>query len=127
MVAIADGQEVAGLKPRVTDVVRAREWLSDRGWGRAPHHALADGDSLSTDALDQRIAQTLEELTEQRLRKLGLVRGSGGADQMVPYIDFSRLDNDDLAQLRRILEKGQPDPKELPKGGRPAHELLPGA
>ena len=44
---------------------------------------------------------------------------------MVPYIDFSRLDRDDVAQLRRILDKGRPDPKEIPRGGKPAHELLP--
>jgi len=58
-------------------------------------------------------------------QKLGIVRVSGGADQMVPYIDFSRLDRDDVAQLRRILDKGRPDPKEIPRGGKPAHELLP--
>jgi hypothetical protein len=92
-VAVARGETVAGTKPKLRDVLEARKWLADRGWGKAPEHAPAEGGELEA------------------------VRASRVADQKVPYIDFSRLDDDDHAELRRILVKGRPDPKELPRGG----------
>ena len=116
------------MKPKLRDVLEARKWLADRGWGKTPEHPPAEvGDAPSGDALDRKIEHALQELVEQRLRKLGIVQAPGGADQKVPYIDYSKLDDNDLAQLQRILVKGQPDPKEIPRGGKPAHELLPGA
>lgn len=44
----------------------------------------------------------------------------------VPYVDTSKLDERDLAELHRILEKAQPSPEEVPRDGRPALELVSG-
>jgi len=30
------GQKVLGRTPRLSDRIRAAEWLADRGWGKAP-------------------------------------------------------------------------------------------
>lgn len=44
----------------------------------------------------------------------------------VPFVDYSKLSPDELADLRRLLEKGSPASEELPREGRPALELLEG-
>jgi hypothetical protein len=46
--------------------------------------------------------------------------------QALPWLDLSKADPADLAELRRIAVKCAPDPVELPEGAKPMLELLPG-
>lgn len=49
---------------------RAGEWLSDRGYGKAPAYApIADENPLELDDVDRRIDETLDELAEAREAK----------------------------------------------------------
>jgi hypothetical protein len=70
MTMIARGEVVAGLKPKLSDVQRANEWLADRGWGKAVDHVPVEGgDPLSLDVIDQRIEERLDELARLRQKR----------------------------------------------------------
>jgi len=93
-----------------------------------------DADTLRTELGKRAMGgsdRLLEFIARMRLpeaRELARIRLDGRVEHTaVPYLDYSKLDAHDLAELRRILEKGRPDPEGLPRGGRPALELLPGA
>jgi len=67
MVKIAKGLKVAGQKPTISDMVRAREWLADRGYGKAAAFAaLEGGDPLELGAVDEAIAGVVDELAVRR-------------------------------------------------------------
>lgn len=92
-----------------------------------------DADSIRTELTKRamggsdRLLEFVARLRLPEARELAKLRIEGRMEHTaVPYLDYSKLDAADLADLRRILEKGRPDPQELPKGGRPALELLPG-
>jgi transposase len=44
----------------------------------------------------------------------------------VPYLDIGKLTGEELEQLSGLLRKAAPVPEELPRGGRPALELVAG-
>jgi len=67
MVKIAKGLKIAGQKPTIADMVRAREWLADRGYGKAAAFAaLEGGDPLELGAVDEAIAGVVDELAARR-------------------------------------------------------------
>lgn len=67
MVKIAKGQKVAGQKPTVAEIIRAREWLADRGHGKAPAFAPIEGENpLELDDVSRQIDATLDELAARR-------------------------------------------------------------
>lgn len=46
---------------------KAHQWLTERGYGKAPEHAPVEGENpLELDSLDQEIAGILDELAERR-------------------------------------------------------------
>ena len=66
-VRIAKGLKVAGMKPSLADVMRAREWLTERGWGKAAMFAPVEGgDPLEFGAVDEAIAGVVDELAARR-------------------------------------------------------------
>ena len=67
MVKIAKGLKVAGQKPTIADMVRAREWLADRGYGKAPVHAPVEGENpLELDRIDRTIGEIVDDLAARR-------------------------------------------------------------
>jgi hypothetical protein len=67
MLKVAKGQIVAKQKPTIADMVRAREWLADRGYGKAASFvALEGGDPLELGAVDEAIAGLVDELALRR-------------------------------------------------------------
>jgi hypothetical protein len=92
-----------------------------------------DADTIRTELArrahggSDRLLEFVARLRLPEARELAKLRVEGRIEhQAVPYLDYSKLDDHDLDELRRILEKGRPDPEVLPKGGRAALELLPG-
>ncbi len=76
MVKIAKGFKVAGQKPTIVEIMRAREWLADRGHGKAPAFALIEGENpLELTDLGNEIAATLDDLAEKRA-----ARAAGGSE-----------------------------------------------
>lgn len=66
----------------------------------------------------------LEEAAVLRQRS---TRVDGQVDMRLhPVLDYSKLDEHDLAELRRILTKGAPEAKDVPRDARPALELVAG-
>jgi hypothetical protein len=67
MIRIAKGLKVAGQKPTVAEIIRAREWLADRGHGKAPIFAPIEGENpLELDDVSREVAATLDELAARR-------------------------------------------------------------
>lgn len=67
MVKIAKGLKVAGQKPTIAEIIRAREWLADRGHGKAPAFAPIEGENpLELGDVERAIDSTLDELAARR-------------------------------------------------------------
>lgn len=70
MLRVAKGLKVQGQKPTIADMTKAREWLADRGYGKAAAFAAVEGgDPLELGAVDKAIDETLDELAEAREAK----------------------------------------------------------
>ncbi len=67
MVRIAKGLKIAGQKPTIVEIMRAREWLADRGHGKAPAFAPIEGENpLELSDVDRAITAALDELAPRR-------------------------------------------------------------
>ena len=67
MVKIAKGHKIAGQKPTIAEIIRAREWLADRGHGKAPAFAPIEGENpLELDDVTREVAEALDELAARR-------------------------------------------------------------
>lgn len=67
MVKIAKGQKIAGQKPTIAEIIRAREWLAERGHGKAPAFAPIEGENpLELDDVTREVAEALDELAARR-------------------------------------------------------------
>lgn len=72
MVKIAKGHKIAGQTPTIAEIIRAREWLADRGHGKAPAFAPIEGENpLELDAVDRALSETIDELAERRQQATG--------------------------------------------------------
>jgi len=70
MIELALGNLVAGQKPKPSDILAARTWLADRGWGKAPAHAPLEGaDPLELGEIDRTLARLRDDLAELRARR----------------------------------------------------------
>ncbi len=59
-----------GAKVTLADRLKAGEWLSDRGYGKAPSHAPIDGENpLELDSVARRITELVNRVDELAARR----------------------------------------------------------
>ena len=66
-IKVAKGLKVAGQKPTIRDMLQAREWLTERGWGKAAAFAPIEGENpLELSDIDRSVAAVVDELAARR-------------------------------------------------------------
>lgn len=70
MVEVARGEKIAGKTPTLREIIDARKWLADYGWGKAPSFAPIDaGDVLERDEVESALTRIADELAARREAK----------------------------------------------------------